>query len=119
METSQSVTVLVFFHLLSCKFSRMFLFLLSKINLLIFLTSFFAWLISSIVGLFWKSSLWSSSDMKQLFSPFVRLLFKALLLCKTCFPAGMVFFWMLLLVFLYVAVIELFSILSYLSLVKP
>ena len=119
METSQSVTVLVFFHLLSCKFSRMFLFLLSKINLLIFLTSFFAWLISSIVGLFWKSSLWSSSDMKQLFSPFVRLLFKALLLCKTCFPAGMAFFWMLLLAFLYVAVIESFSILSYLSLVKP
>ena len=115
---NQSMTVLVFFHWLSCNFSRMFLFILSKITLLIFPSSFFAGLISLTVGLFWKFSLWSFSDINQLFYPFVCVLFKTLLLHKTCFPTALIFFLMLLLAFLYVAVIESFSIFSYSSLVR-
>ena len=98
-----SMTVLVFFHWLSCKFSRMFLFILSKRSLLIFPSSFFAGLISLTVGLFWKFSLWSFSDIKQFFSPFVC---KSLLLHKTCFLAAFIFFLILLIAFLYAAVIE-------------
>ena len=84
----------------------MFLFILSKITLLISPSSFFAGLISLTVGLFWKFFLWSFSDMKQLFSPFACILFKTLLLHKTCFPAASTFFLMLLLAFLYVAVLR-------------
>ena len=78
----KSMKVLVFFHWLSCKFSQIFLFIWSKITLLIFPSSFFAGLISLTVRLFWKLSLWSFSDMKQLFSPFICILFKTLLLRK-------------------------------------
>ena len=102
------MTVYVIFHWLSCEFSRILLFILSKITLLIFPSSLFAGLISLTVGLFWKFSLWSFSDIK-LFSSFVCILFRALLLRKTCFPAAMIFFLILLLAFLYVAVIESFS----------
>ena len=115
---NQSMTVLIFFHWLSCKFSRMFLFILSKLTLPIFPSSFSAGLISLRVGLLWKSSLQSFSDMQQLFSLFVCILFTNLLLRKTYFQAALIFFLTLLLVFLSVAVIESVSILSYSSLVK-
>ena len=68
-----------------------------------------------MTGLFWKFSLWSLSDIKQFFSPFVTILFKTLFLCQTCFPAALIFIVMLLLAFLYVAVIESFSIFSFCS----
>ena len=100
---NQSMTVLVFFHWLSCKFSRVFLFILSKITLLIFPSSFFAGLISLTVGLFWKSSLWSYSYIKQFFPHLFAFFSK---LCCYARPAALIFFLMLLLAFLYVAVIE-------------
>ena len=66
----------------------------------------------------WTFSLWSFSDIKQLFSPFVFIVLKTLLLRKTCFPAALIFLLTLLLAFFYVEVIESFSILYYSSLVK-
>ena len=115
---NQWMTVLVFFHWLSCKFSRMYLFILTKISLFIVPSSLFAGLISLTVELFWKFSLWSFSDIKQLCSPFVCIPFKSLLLQKTCFLAAFIFFLILLVSFLYDAVIESFSIFWYSSLVK-
>ena len=96
---NQWTTVLVFFHLLSCKFSWMFLFTLPQITLLIFPISFLAGLISVTVDYFGKKFLWSFSDMKQLFSLFVCILFKTLLLCKFCFQVALIFFLSFLLAF--------------------
>ena len=71
---NQSMTVLVFFCSLSCKCSRIFLFILSKIALLIFPSLFFAGLISLAIDWFYKFSLWPFCDMKQFLSLFFDLL---------------------------------------------
>lgn len=78
---------------------------------------FFAGLIRQTAVLFWKFSLWSFCDMRQLIPPFACLFFKAF---QKYFqiPVALIFFLMLLLAFLYLAVIESFSILSYSFLVK-
>ena len=65
---NQSITVSVFLHWFKPIASRMFLFAVSKIALLICPNSFFAGFMSLIVGLSLKFSLWSFRVIKLLFS---------------------------------------------------
>ena len=67
---NQSMIVLAFFHWLSYKFSQMVLFILSKIALLTFRSSFLTGLIILTDGIFWKPCLCSFSDMNHFFSVF-------------------------------------------------
>ena len=61
---NQSITFSVFRHWFAFKIVLSCVFILSKINLLIFPESLFARLISRHVGLFSKFSLWSSREIK-------------------------------------------------------
>ena len=83
---NQSITVLLFFHSLGCKFSETFLFMLTKITLLIFPRSFSTGLVSPILRLFWKFHLHSFSDMKHCFVLFVCILSKTLLFTQDLLP---------------------------------
>ena len=68
---NQSITVSVFLHWFKPIASRMFLFAVSKIALLICPNSFFAGFMSLTVGLLLKFSLWSFRVIKLLFLPFI------------------------------------------------
>ena len=110
---NQSITVSVFLHWFKPIASRMFLFVVSKIALLIRPNSFFAGFMSLTVGFLLKFSLWSFRVLKLLFSPFTSNRFSTSLFYKICFPSTLIYLFMLLLAFLYFEVMVLFIIWSY------
>ena len=79
---NQSITVSVFLHWFKPIASRMFLFAVSKIALLICPNSFFAGFMSLTVGLLLKFSLWSFRVIKLLLSPFISNRFSTSLFLK-------------------------------------
>ena len=84
---NQSITVSVFLHRFKPIASRMFLFAVSKIALLICPNSFFAGFMSLTVGLLLKFSLWSFRVIKLLLSPFISNRFSTSLSLKIFFPS--------------------------------
>ena len=89
---NQSITVSVFLHWFKPTASRMFLFVVSKIALLIRPNSFFAGFMSLIVGLLLKFSLWSFRVIKLLFSPLTSNRFSISLFFKIFFPSTLICF---------------------------
>ena len=89
---NQWITVSVFLHWFKPIASRMFLFVVSKIALLIRPNSFLAGFMSLTVGLFLNFSLWSLGVMKLLFSPFTSNRFSTSLFFKICFPSTLIFY---------------------------
>ena len=110
---SQSITVSVFLHWLKPIASRMVSFVVSRIALLIRPNSFFSGIMSLIVGLLLKFSLWPFRVIKLLFSPFTSNRFSTYLCFKIYFPSTLICFFMLLLAFLYFEVMAFFIIWSY------
>ena len=82
---NQSITVSVFLRWFKPVAFRMFLFVISKIALLICPNSFFARFMSLTVGLLLKLSLWSFRVIKLLFSPFTSNRFSTSLFLKIFF----------------------------------
>ena len=91
---NQSITVSVFPHWFKPIASRMFLFFVSQIALLIRPNSFFAGFMSLTVGLLLKFSLWSFRVIKLLFSSFISNRFSTSLLFKICFPSILIWFFL-------------------------
>ena len=115
---NQSITVFVFLHWFKPIASRMFLFVVSKIALLIRPNSFSVGFMSLTVGFLLKFSLWSFRVIKLLFSPFTSNRFSTSLFYKICFPSTLIYFFLLLLAFLYFEVMALFIIWSYSALIR-
>ena len=101
-------TISVFLHWFKPIASWMFLFVVSKIALLICPNLFFAGFMSLTVGLLLKFSLWSFRVIKLLFSPSISNGFSTSLFLKIFFPSILICFFMLLPVFFYFKVMAFF-----------
>ena len=103
-------TISVFLHWFKPIASWMFLFVVSKIALLICPNLFFAGFMSLTVGLLLKFSLWSFRVIKLLFPPSISNGFSTSLFLKIFFPSILICFFMLLPVFFYFKVMAFFII---------
>ena len=88
----QPISVSVLLHWFKPITSRIFLFAVSKIALLIHPSKFLAGFINLNVGLLLKCYLWSFIVIKLLFSPFISNRFSASLYFKICFPSILICF---------------------------
>ena len=103
-------TISVFLHWFKPIASWMFLFVVSKIALLICPNLFFAGFMSLTVGLLLKFSLWSFRVIKLLFSPYISNGFSTSLFLKIFFLSILICFFILLPVFFYFKVMAFFII---------